>query len=399
MKLLLIIAIGLLVGTSLMWLADFEPGFVLLKYGSWSLETSLIVFIVAFLLLLVTAYFILRTLVLVKRAPQRVANWQLLQRHKRANKALTNGLITLEEGRWADAERLLINNATNSDTPLLHYLAAARAAQKQDATQRRDAYLALAHQTTPGSEIAVGVVQAELQIAASQKEHALATLQHLRELAPKHPHVLHLLQQLYQDMNQWQGIQDVLPDLRKRHVLAAAEVETLSSDAAVGQLQSALLNQDWALMSSLWQQLPSKMRQSKLLLNPYVAGLIQQGEQAQAVELIENFLHSEWSDALIYQYGQIKHGDSLKRLAKAEKLLINNERNPWLLLTLGRLSLANKLWAKAEEYLRASLDHGATGETYQVLAEVLMAAGKKEAATEMYKQGLAMMVQHTPITI
>jgi len=393
MKLLLIIVIGLLIGTSVMWLADFEPGFVLLKYGNWSLETTLIVFIAAFILLLVAAYIVLRGAVFVKRVPKKLAAWQLLQRHKRANGALTRGLITLEEGRWAEAERLLIHNASNSDTPLLHYLAAARAAQKQNAMERRDSYLALAHQTTAGSEIAVGVVQAELQIAAGQNEHALATLQHLREVAPKHPHVLQLLQQLYQDMNQWQGVQDVLPDLRKRHVLAAAEVETLSSDATVGQLQAALAKQDWTLMSTLWQQLPSKMRHTESLLAPYVAGLIKQGEQVQAIELIEDFLRKQWSDALIYQYGQIKQGDSLKRLAKAEKWLSNNKQNPWLLLTLGRLASVNKLWAKAEEYLRASIDYGARGETYQVLAEVLLAEGKEQAATDMYKQGLAMMVQ------
>tara|TARA_R110002050_G_scaffold269917_2_gene412551 strand:- start:91817 stop:93016 length:1200 start_codon:yes stop_codon:yes gene_type:complete len=397
MKLLLIIVIGLLVGTGLMWLADFEPGFVLLKYGRWSLETSLIVFVVAFLFLVVAAYVVLRSLVLVKQAPKKIAAWQLLQRHKRASEALTRGLITLEEGRWSEAERVLIHNAGNSDTPLLHYLAAARAAQKQNALERRDSYLALAHQTTAGSEVAVGVVQAELQIAAGQNEHALATLQHLRELAPKHPHVLQLLQQLYQDMNQWQGVQDVLPDLRKRHVLAASEVDTLSSDATVGQLQAALAKQDWTLMSTLWQQLPSKMRHAELLLTPYVAGLIQQGEQLQACELIENFLRKQWSDALIYQYGQIKQGDSLKRLAKAEKWLSNNQQNPWLLLTLGRLSSANKLWAKAEQYLRESLTHGARGETYQVLAEVLFAEGKELAATDMYKQGLAMMVQQADI--
>ncbi len=399
MKLLLIIAIGLLIGTSVMWLADFEPGFVLLKYGNWSLETSLVVFVVAFILLLVSAYAVLRALVIVKRAPKKLADWQLLQRHKRASKALTSGLITLEEGRWSEAERLLIQNASNSDTPLLHYLAAARAAQKQNAMDRRDGYLALAHQTTAGSEIAVGVVQAELQIAAGQNEHALATLQHLREIAPKHPHVLQLLQQLYQDMNQWQGVQDVLPDLRKRHVLASAEVETLSTDATAAQLQAALAKQDWTLMSTLWQQLPSKMHHAELLLIPYVAGLIQQGDQIQASELIENFLSKQWSDGLVYEYGQIKQGDSLKRLAKAEKWLNSNEHNPWLLLTLGRLSLANKLWAKSEEYLRASLDYGARGETYQVLAEVLLAEGKEQAATDMYKQGLAMMIQQSHIPI
>jgi HemY protein len=190
-----------------------------------------------------------------------------------------------------------------------------------------------------------------------------------------------------------------LPDLRKRNVLATADVEILSSNAMVGQLQGALLNQDWPLMSELWQQLPHKMRQSELLLTPYVIGLIKQGDQLQASELIENFLRNQWSESLIYQYGLIRQGDTLKRLAKAEKWLINNERNSVLLLTLGRLSLTNKLWAKAEQYLRASLEHGATGETYQILAEVLIAEGKKEAAAEMYKQGLAMMVKQTHIII
>lgn len=399
MKLLIIIALGLLIGSSLIWLADFEPGFVLLKYGAWSLETSLIVFAITFVLLLCVGYFVLRSLVFVKQAPKKLAHWQLLQQHKRASESLTRGLITFEEGRWAEAERLLMRNAGNSGVPLLHYLAAARAAQKQNALERRDAYLALANQTTVGSDVAVGVVQAELQIAAGQKEHALATLQHLREVTPKHPHVLQLLQQLYQDMDQWQGVQDVLPDLRKRHVLASVEVDNLSSDATVGQIQGALAKQDWILMSTIWQQVPSKMRQTESLLTPYIKGLIQQGEQAQANELIENFLHKQWSDGLVYQYGQIKQGDTLKRLVKAEKWLKNNEHNPWLLLTLGRLSLANKLWAKAEEYLRASLDYGARGETYQVLAEVLLAEGKDSAATEMYKQGLAMMVKQGQVSV
>lgn len=395
MKFLILIAVGLLLGSSLMWLADFEPGFVLLKYGSWSLETSLIVFMVAFVLLLVVSYWVLKSLLFVKQAPKKLANWQLLQQNKRGIQALTRGLIVLEEGHWAEAERLLIGSAGNSETPLLHYLAAARAAQKQQAMERRDTYLALANQSTTGSNVAVGVVQAELQIAAGQNEHALATLQHLRDLAPKHPHVLQLLQQLYQDMDQWQGVQDVLPDLRKRNVLASTEVENLSNNAIVSQMQAALIKQDWNLMSTIWRKVPIKMLQSELLLTSYVAGLIQQGEQLQANELIEGFLRKSWSDGLVYQYGQINQKDALKCLATAEKWLDNNEHNPWLLLTLGRLSLVNKLWAKAEEYLRASLDHGARGETYQVLAEVLMAEGKDLEATEMYKQGLALMVKPT----
>ena len=54
MKSLIIIALALVLGAGLMWAAQFEPGFVLLQYGSWSMETSLIVFGVAFVLLLIS---------------------------------------------------------------------------------------------------------------------------------------------------------------------------------------------------------------------------------------------------------------------------------------------------------------------------------------------------------
>lgn len=400
MRALIIIALALVLGAGLIWAADFEPGFVLLQYGRWSLETSLIIFSVGFLLLLISGYIALRSLVLVKQAPQRMTAWRGSQRHKRAGRALTRGLITLEEGRWTEAERLLVRHASNSDTPLLHYLAAARAAHKQGASERRDNYLRLAHETTEGADVAVGVVQAELQLDSQQKEQALATLQHLRELAPKHPYVLQLLQQLYSDMNQWQEVQKVLPDLRKRHVLPSSDVKALSNDAVVGQLQSALEKQDWTEMALLWQKLPSKTRQIESLLTPYVLGLIQQGEESQAVTLIETSLHKQWSDSLIYHYGLMLTGnDLLKRLATAEKWLKDRENNPWLLLTLGRLAQANKLWAKSEEYLRSSLDRGPRGETYQVLAEVLAADGKDDLVAGMYKQGLAVMLEQEKLPV
>lgn len=399
MKLLIIIALALIVGAGMIWAAGFEPGFVLLKYGNWSLETSLIVFIVAFLLLLVVGYLLLRALVYAKRTPQKLANWQNSRRHKRAGQALTRGLITLEEGKWAEAERLLVRHAGNSETPLLHYLAAARAAQKQNASERRDDYLRLAHETTAGADVAVGVVQAELQLAADQKEQALATLQHLREVAPKHPYVLQLLQKLYADMNQWQSVQDVLPDLRKRHVLPATEVTSLSVDAAAGQMQLAFEQKDWEVMQSLWQQSATKIRYSAAMLSVYVLGLEQQHEAKQAQTLIEDFLAKNWSDQLVYYFGKMVQGDSLPQLAKAEKWLKNRPDNPWLLLTLGRLAATNKLWAKAEQYLLTSIQYGERAETYQVLAKVLAENGKQHQVVAAYQKGLDLALTQNDITV
>lgn len=395
MKLLLLVALALALGAAVIWAADIGPGFVLLQAGSYSLETSLVVFMFAFLLLLVAGYILIRSLILMKQSPSKLSAWKTTQRHKRASRALTRGLITLEEGRWAEAERMLLRHAGNSETPLLHYLAAARAAQKQSAPDRRDGYLKLAHETTEGADIAVGVVQAELQLSAGQKEQALATLQHLREMAPKHPYVLQLLQSLYQDMDQWQEVQSVLPDLRKRHVLQSDEVKALDQEATVGQMEAALAKQDWRQLSQIWDHAPSRLQNSEAMLKPYIQGLVKQGEIEQALTLIEQYLRKDWSDALVYQYGLHTHGDLLKRLAITEKWLKSRQSNPWLLLTSGRLAKATELWTKAEEYLKASIQHGARGETYQALAEVQLAQGKADAAASTYKQGLDWMLSRT----
>lgn len=395
MMLLVVIAIALVLGAGWILVAEHDPGFVLMQYGSWSVETSLVVFVIIFILLVIAGYMTLRSLVFVKRAPKRMSQWTLAQRKQRASQALTRGLITLEEGRWAEAERLLVRHASNSEIPLLHYLAAARAAQKQQASERRDNYLRLAHETTEGSDIAVGVVQAELQLAADQKEQALATLQHLREVSPKHPYVLHLLQQLYRDMEQWQDVKAVLPDLRKRHVLPTADVAALGNATNVKQLQQALDKQDWSEMDELWAQTDFKTRQSEDFLVPYVNGLLIQEKNDLAVELLERFLAKQWSDDLVALYGQIEQGDMLKHLAKAESWLTSHQDNATLLLALGRLAKANGIWSKAEEYLTSSLEREPCGEAYQVLAEVLTEQGKTEQAAELYKQGLAFLLNKT----
>lgn len=399
MKLLIIIAIALVIGGGLIWLAEFEPGYVLFQYQGWSLETSVVVFLVAFVLLVVAGYIALRSLVLLRQSPGKLSDWQSAKRLRRANKTLTQGLITLEEGRWAEAERLLMRYAGHSETPLLHYLAAARAAQKQDAAERRDNYLRLAHDTTDDANIAVGVVQAELQLAADQKEQALATLQHLREVSPKHPYVLQLLQKLYSDMNEWQGVQDVLPDLRKRHVLDSSDVKLLSTEATVGQLEAAIAKQDWEGVGEIWLKAPTKIRHSEAMLNAYVVGLNLQGRGKEAGPLIEAYMNNEWSDRLVYQYGLIQLDDLAEQLVRAEKWMKEHPENPWLLLTVGRLLKANKLWVKAESTLRDSILHGPRGETYQELAEVLAIEGDNDIrVTETYQKGLALMLSQYDAT-
>lgn len=66
----------------------------------------------------------------------------------------------------------------------------------------------------PEAKIAVELTQAELQLANHQWEQALATLKHLQDIAPRHPYVLKLIMQLYQEVKDWPQLITILPDLK-----------------------------------------------------------------------------------------------------------------------------------------------------------------------------------------
>ena len=75
----------------------------------------------------------------------------------------------------------------------------------------------------PSADVAVGLTQAELQLAHQQYEQALATLMHVRSLSPKHNYVLKLLKKLYENLGEWKKLEEILPDLRRRKVIGDKE--------------------------------------------------------------------------------------------------------------------------------------------------------------------------------
>ena len=390
MNILIISVLALIGAISLIWFAHHEPGFVLLQYGGWQLETSLIVFAIIMLALFVVAYLAIRSLALIKQAPKKIITWHTHQLYRRNEQKLARSLIALEAGYWAKAEKMLIRHVSSSDEPLIYYLAAAKAAQKQNALDRRDNYLQLADKIAKDNDVTVGAVRAKLQLIANQQDEALTTLQHLRKIAPKQPYVLQLLQQLYTSMGTQHKIRKI------SHHLPNSQQE-LAVCEAVHQLKIASTHHDWHTVTNIWQATPRKIRHTEDMTAAYVASLIDQHNFLQAGKLIEKFLQKKWSDRLVYYYGLVNQKEPITQLATAEKWLKNRQNNPWLLLTLGRLAKANKMWGKAEKYLRASIQYGAQGETYQVLAETLATEGQDKQAIDAYQNGMNLVLSQTTV--
>ena len=221
-----------------------DSGYVLLSFGRYTVEMSLALLILFLVALFLALYLGIRLIVRTLHLPADVHEWKQKRGTRLAQQAMTRGLLEMSEGDWRGAEKRLVRFADRSETPLLNYLAAARAAQLQGAHDRRDGYIRLAHETMPSADVAVSLTQAELQLADQQLEQALATLKHLRSVAPKHTYVLRLLRRLYEQLGDWEHLRELLPELRRRKVEDEGELRLLELRTHRALLEQAFLASD-----------------------------------------------------------------------------------------------------------------------------------------------------------
>lgn len=294
----------------------------------------------------------------------------------------------LAEGDWFRAETKMLKAAKSTDSSLHYYLAAAKAAQQQSALDRRDSYLHLALRMNPDARVAVGIMQADLQVEQGQYEHALATVQSLQKEAPHNREVLRLAAHVYAALDQWEELIKVLPLLKKFSVLDAEEFLTLELDAYERLLHNEAKTSGKNALIASWDTLPREMRTQPELVHCYGELLLGLDGLVEAEQVVRNTLKKQWDQHLIKLYGFIITPDLGKQITNAEGWLKTHPNDPVLLLTLARLCIAHKLWGKARNYLESSLNIETNPDTYAELGRLLGFLGEQQKAMECYKNGL-----------
>lgn len=392
MKLLITALIALVASVVIALYAKDDPGYIMVNYGSWTMETSLLLVLAAGILGYIVFYYAIKLLGGTLKSPLRLLAWRGKRKECKARMASAQGMIELAEGNWKKAEHHLSQNADAGELPVLNYLGAARAAQKLGAKDRRDHYLKLARQHSPRDSIAVSLTQAELLMNNGQLEEAAASLKLMRQFAPKSDTILKQLAKLYTKMGEWNKLIDILPALRKNHVLSEFDLNRLEQMAHAELLKCAA--HDVELLNNVWRRTPRRMRKQESVLLEYAHAVIAHNIGHRSEEFIYQVLNKQWSDELCYLYGIIKGNNLGRQYKNAEKLLRKQQQrtNPVLLLTLGRLALRNNDLANAHRYLEASLHADPQPETCKELATLLEKNGEQEKAIEYYRRGLSMSV-------
>lgn len=373
-----------------------HSGYVLIAYDSFRYESSLwatLGLLVVVVLLALLVRFVLR---LVFTSGGVVNPWSRRNRSRRIRLAIEQGQLDLAEGRWASAQRNLHRAAEAERQPLLYYLGAARAANEQGRSEDSDNLLERALERQPQAELAIALTHAQLQVDRGDTEAALVTLQAMHERHPHNVQVLRQLQRLYQQRGDWTALIRLLPELRKDKVLSAADLAELERRAWGENLHLAARREqdDQTAQQSLeraWQQLTSAQRQEPQLVLAYAEQLRQLGAESEAEQALRTALKREYESHLARLYGLVRGSDPARQLQTAEGWLKQHPDDPSLLLTLGRLSLQNRLWGKARDYFESSLRLQRNPEACAELARLLAGLGDTERSNQLFQEGLGLL--------
>ncbi len=341
----------------LVLLIDHDPGYFLISYGHYTLETSIWMALAAVIVLWVATYSVYRLLWRLRHHSRRVGHWLLGRSERHRAKDLIQGVQDSCAGRWSQAREALLRTLPDSPVPLLNISLAAKASAQLGDVKQAQRLLQQA-----GKKMPAGVL---LDVQCC----------------------------IYRAQEDWQALLNVLPALRKQQILTPTALATLEHEVA-----SHYLSVDCdtaAVLQSRWKKLSAVMQPDDRLWAQTINQLIAWGEQRSAETLLRRQLKRAWSAPLGFIYAELSAVEPKKLLAAAESCLAKQPDDADLLVCLGRLSLRNHLWGRALDYFEKSLAVQPSVTACAELSRLLQAWGKPEEATR-YSQQVMVLASNLP---
>ena len=250
--------------------------------------------------------------------------------------------------------------------------------------EERDAILTRARESTPQADFAIELVRAELQQAADQWARSIATLNALRQSAPRHPTVLKRLLAAHEKLGDWEAVSDLAPSLPKD---AAPDMAVVQAAVWRARFAKSKISADAAEHArKAWKAMPRKLRADEELLLDYVDALSETAP-VDAEATLRSALKKDWRDAWVRRYAGID-ADAAKQLAIARQWSKRHPDDPALLLTMAKLAARAGDVDQAKTYYQSSIEHAESAEALAELGLLHAQDGKQETAIGYFTRAL-----------
>jgi HemY protein len=378
MKTGLSIALALVVGALLAQWLMADAGYVAIRFAGHLIEMSA----VTFLLVLIAGFFVVRLVIKLLSARRLWRERQIARRQERARRALAKGLLEMAEGEWEASEETFTRTARDAESPVVHYMVAARAAELQGSAQRRDEWLLRALDASTERRAPVLIMQAEMHLKHKQYQAALATLQQLEARGETTPRAIMLLARIYRQTRDWRALEALEPRLRATRGVSRAFADETVAQIYLDRLKEAGDARDVQALRTAWKDMPRSLTQRGEIVVGYARAAMTCDEDDAAEVELRRFLDKQWDEGAVLAYGELDTAEPLVTLERAEQWLPEHSEDATLLLACARLSIRAELYGKARSYLETSIAIRPRLETWQLLASLFEQLGERDRATQ-----------------
>lgn len=390
----LLIACGLVF---FLWRGD---GYLLIAYGTKTIEMTLWVAALALVLLYVAFWFVRKFMLGSVEMVRRFREMFLFGSVERAQKRAATGMVDYLTGDWLAAHKKLLRTLDKVEYPLANYIAAARSSfemgDEAEADNILDKALALAH-----SELPVALTRARLHVQSGRYEQAIEILKPIDIKMPRQAAVLDLMHHIYIAQKNWRALEDIFPAMRKAKVLSNVEFEALEVLLACEKMQaqsvqskSLLIAERLPALQTLWKSYSRSVQKRPAVIAAYAQALVENYQDQEAEIIVRKALANTWYEPLVSLYGRLQVKEIHNQIRTLEGWLKNNPQDPTLLLSMGRVMLRNQQWELAREYFQRSLNLQKSMEASMELSNLMERLGEHQRANEYYRLSVELAGQH-----
>ena len=379
--------LGLLLGAGLVTLVEQDPGYIYVSWRDSSIETSLWFGITLALGVWMLAALLLKFITKILRSRLTLMDWLGSRKSRNATALSNRGLINFVEGNWEQSRKQLLRAARYTEAPLLNHLIAARASFRLGDVDEARRQLGIAETIDGDAGIAVELTQAELQLTAGQYEQALATLVRARANANKHPYVVELLARAHLQLEDWESLLEILPELKKYKLNASGHLSDAEERMWLGLMSSAIEAPDAeGALEKLWRSVPAEFKSQRRFRQHFIEQLRSLKAYGALERRVIEFLDNEWDATLVDSLGRFTPKQPKKLLKTLERWLAQQGKEYPLMMAAARAALHAHEWDRAEAFLLEASQQEDAAEAAWLLSALYRATGRQEEAVKLLEQ-------------
>jgi len=348
----LVVAIAWLLGTFMLR----DPGLVVLSYDGHMIETSLWFFLLVSGLLLLAVWLLFKMVFSLLSSHRLLGRWNRRRRLKGSKRQTEQGLLLMAEEEWTDARKSLVSGAKGAAAPLLNFMQAAYASNELGQIKRRNELLKKAADSTPGSQFAVDLAAARMQIDGdgSELDAGIETLLALREQAPRHQIVAEFLARGYERKEDYSALESQLGSLKRMRKEHPEDVTRMEIAIARHKLLGAYRKDaDAAGALALWRRQEKPVRLNADFVTEVATTLAAGGATSEAGEILADALDENWGNQWLNHYANLP-GIEQAQAGQAKSWLKSHGDDALVQLMAARGEAASGNWQAAQTHAQKS---------------------------------------------